>query len=285
MSSSYQLIFRVAFEHVFSADGVLRSLRVVPVAACHEMLRRAGVLLRVQDDGIAAYGDAATVERLRLHIAEAGAPLNMVFEVFATDPHFFEYTLPEWPKGKVLFLDTGCAFPDQTGRQMLHATEYVTESAFLDRAQAAPARSPSKGTLTATQAMLLQVSVSTSLLDEADSRRRHFFSRFDAASSHWKYWLFGAGNAETAIVDLDGDMSFDHFRAVSIADRQRADVFLSAREIPMREVSAARFQLRAVTSAGDKVMINRMPNAGVGGRSLHSKDGIEILVSEIFINH
>lgn len=284
MTSSYKLIFRVAFEHTFSADGILRSLRIVPVAACHDMLRRAGVLLRVEDDGIAAFGDAATVERLRLHITEAGEPLKMAFEVFATDPNFFEYTLPAWPQGKMLFLDTGCAVADDAGRQMLHATPFVTASAFVDRDQAVPAQGPGKGALTPSLAMLLQVTVSTGLLEEPDAGRRHFHARFDAASSHWKYWLFGSDEADIAVVDLAGVMAFDRFKDVGIAERRRADVFLSRREIPMREVSPSRFQLRAATAAGDRVLINRLPNASLGRRFGDSKDGNPILVSEIFIN-
>jgi hypothetical protein len=284
MSSPYQLIFRVSFEHAFFADGILRSLRIVPVAACYDMVSRAGVLLRLEGDGIAAFGDAEAVERLRLHVAEAGASLNMAFLVFSKDPHFFEYTVPVWPKGQLLFLNTACASPDDAGRQILHATPYAPASAFVDRHH--PDLQPILGkcVLALAPAMVLQVVVSPSLLNASDSRERHFHARFDAASSHWKYCLFGAGEAQAGIVDLAGDMEFDHFAGVEVADRRRAEVFVSKRAIPMREVSAARFQLRAASPVGDKVLIKRMPNASVGKHFRENKDGNQILVSEIFIN-
>jgi hypothetical protein len=284
MTSSYQLIFRISFEHAFFADGMLRCLRIVPVAACQDMLRRAGVVLRAQDDGIAAFGDGEAVERLRLHVAEAGASLDMAFLVFPTDVHFFEYTAPAWSKGQLLFLNTAACVPDDAGRQMLHATPYVAPSAFVERDHADLEPLLGKPFLTPAPAMVVQVAVSSGLLSASDFRRRHFHARFDAASSHWKYCLFGAGPAQPGIVDLAGDMEFDHFAGVTIADGRCADVFLSKREIPMREVSAARFQLRAASSAGDKVLIKRMPNANVGKRFRDSKDGNQILVSEIFIN-
>lgn len=284
MPSPGQLIFRVLFEHAFFADGALRAVRIVPVAACHDMLRRAGVLLRVHDDGIAAFGDGKAVERLRLHVAEAGGSLNMAFLVFFTDPQFWEYTLPARPKDKLLFLNTARSVRDDAGRQILHATPSVPASAFVERDHADLVAILGKRVLAPAPAMVLQVAVSSSLLDAPDPGQRHFHARFEAASSHWKYCLFGANEAQAGIVDLAGDMEFDHFAGVEIAERRRADVFLSKRAMPMREVSAARFQLRAMSSAGGRVLIKRMPNASVGKCFRENKDGNEILVSEIFIN-
>lgn len=283
MPSSCRLIFRVAFEHAYFADGTLRSMRIVTVAACDDMLRRAGMLLRAQDDGIAVFGDAAAVERLRLQLAEAGAPQTLAFRVYFTDPLFFDYTAPAWPKGKLLLLDTACSSVDEAGRQMLHATPHVSASAFvgLDDAELEPVLG--KHFLVPAPAMVLRVAVAAGLLDAVEPRQRHFHARFGAASSHWKYCLLGAADAHASIVDLAGDMEFDHFTGVETVDRRRADVFLSKREIPMREVSEARFQLRAATPAGDKVLIKAMPNASVGKRFRDCRDGNEILVSEIFI--
>ncbi|SFC53117.1 hypothetical protein [Massilia yuzhufengensis] len=228
LPSSYGLIFRVSFGHAFFADGTLRALRIVPVPACHDMLRRAGLLLRAQEDGIAAYGDAKAVQRLRLHIAEAGASLRMGFQVFLTDPLFFEYTAPAWPKGKLLFLDTSRAFPDAAGRQRLHATSSVPVSAFLDRDHADLAPIFGKHVLAPAPAMALQVVVSSALLEASEPGQRHFHAHFDAAG-----------------VALAGDGDFQHFGAANIADDRRAHVFPSKRAIAKREVGPLRFHLRA----------------------------------------
>lgn len=284
MSSAYQLIFRLAFEHAFFADGKLRALRIVPVAACFDMLRRAGLLLRNQDDGIAAFGDAKAVERLRLHLAEGGGSLGMAFQVFFTDRHFFEYTVPARPAGQLLFLDTADATPDAQGRLMLHVTPCVPQSAFLARDDERMQAILGKRILPPEPAMVLQVALTPGILDAAEVRERCFHVRFDAASSHWKYCLFRTDEAQVGIVDLAGEMEFDHCADVDIADGRRADVFLSKRAIPMREVAEVRFQLRAASAAGDKVLIKRMPNASVGRRFRHSRDGSEILVSELFVN-
>jgi hypothetical protein len=189
--SSYRLVFQVAFEHMFFADGVLRAMRIVPVGACHDMLRRAGVLLRPLADGIGAYGDEEAFQRLRLHIAEAGGPLAMAFQVFFTDPHFHEYTVPGWPQGHLLFLDTARCTTDDNGRQMLHATPCVTAAAFLARDHVDLMRILGQRVLAPRPDMVLQVDVSHRLLDTAVPAQRQFHARFDAARSHWQYCLPG----------------------------------------------------------------------------------------------
>ena len=283
MSSSYQLLFRVSFGHAFFADGILRALRIAPSPTCRDMLHRAGVLLRAQDDGLAVYGDEAAAARMRLQVEEAGGVLNMGFLVFVTAPHFFDYTMPAWPKGKMLFLNTAASFPDHAGRQMLHATPFVPASAFLEPGHADLKPILARCVLASTPSMVLQVAVTSELLDATTLRQREFHVRFDTASSHWKYYLFGFDDTQNDIVDLTGDIEFDHVSDVAIAGRS-ADVFVSKRALPMREAAPARFQLRAGSPSGDKVLIKRMPNASVGKRFRDLKDGNEILVSEIFIN-
>ncbi len=285
MSAGYQLLFRIAFEHLFFADGKLKGMRVAPSEACRELLRRAGVLLRAEQDGMAAYADGDTLARLRLHLDEAGGVLGMAFLVFATDPYFAEYTLPVLPRGHVLVFDTAGASEDASGRRMLHATPFVAASALM--ALDDKSLEPELGKRAAVPApcMLIRLALTASLLDEPQRERRAFYARFDAASSYWKYWLFGVASDTTAsIADLGGDMQFDHVRGVELADDRRADVFVSRREIAMRERPEARFQLRASTPSGDKVLIKRMPNASLGKRFRETRDGSELLVSEIFIN-
>ena len=140
-------------------NPILRDLRMVPVPACFDKLRRAGLVLRSQEDGIAAYGDEQAVERLRLHIAAAGRPLGMAFQVFFTDPHFFEYTAPAWPRGKLLFLDTADSVTDESGRRIVHATPFVEASAFLERDHARLACILGERVLAPTPAMVEAVSL------------------------------------------------------------------------------------------------------------------------------
>jgi hypothetical protein len=285
MPSAHQVIFSVAFEHAFFADGALRALRIVPVPACQHLMIQAGLLLRSQSDGVVALGDDAVVQRLRLHIDDAGGALALGFQVFFTDPHFFEYTAPEFPAGGVLFLDTAHCTADAAGRQMLHARPCVAAADCLARHHPDAARALGERLLPPAPPMVLQVTLSRGLLDAAPTGRE-FHVRFDAASSHWKYLLCGAGkvDGELAVVDPAGGIAFARFADVALTERERADVFLSTREIPMRQRSDARFQLRLRTAAGEKIVIKRLPHASPGSRIRERRDGGEILVSEIFIN-
>jgi len=183
MPSTYQLLFRVIFEHAFFAAGLQRAIRVVPVAACHDMLRRAGVLLRHHDDGVAAFGDEEVLRRLRLHVADAGGPLGMAFQLFFTDPHFHDYTALAWPAGHLLFLDTACCCVDATGRQMLHAEPAIPASAFVDRGDPRLVRILGQRVLAPRPDMVLHVAVSHALIDAPTPAQRHFYARFAATGS------------------------------------------------------------------------------------------------------
>ncbi|VXB82905.1 conserved hypothetical protein [Massilia sp. 9I] len=261
MPASQQMLFRVSFGHAFFADGILRDLRIVPVPACFDMLRRAGLVLRTQEDGIAAFGDESAVARLRLHIAHAGGSLAMAFQVFFTDPHFFDYTAPAWPHGELLFLDTADSVTDDEGRRIVHATPFVEASAFLARDHASLARILGERVLTPTPAMVIQVEVTPGLLDVVDSRQRHFMVRFDSTGSQWKEGQTGAGDKQAG---PSGDSQADRFAGVNIADRRRAHVFPPKGSMPMREVSPPRFRLRAPSPSAGKGQGKQASNAGAG---------------------
>lgn len=261
MPASYKLIFRISFGHAFFADGVLRDLRVVPVPTCFDKLRRAGLVLRPQEDGIAAYGDDMAVERLRYHIASAGRSLGMAFQVFFTDPHFFEYTAPSWPAGKLLYLDTADSVTDEAGRRTVHATPFVEASAFLERDNSRLARILGERVLAPTPAMVLQVDVSAALLDEIDSRRRHFHVRFDAVGAHWNDGRHGAGEARSGEDEPRPDLRFRHFAGLNIADRGRAHVFPPKGALQMREVSPPRRRLHPALPPRDTAPLARLPVA------------------------
>lgn len=260
MPSSYRMLFRVSFGHAFFADGVLRDLRMVPVPRCFDKLRRAGLVLRQQEDGIAAYGDDQAVERLRLHIGAAGRSLGMAFQVFFTDPHFFEYTAPAWPSGKLLFLDTADSVTDETGRRIVHATPYVEASAFLEREHARLACILGERVLAPTPAMVVQVDVSSALLDVVDARARHFHVRFDAAGNRFRDGAAGCGAVDTdAGEPASGGRQF---AGVNIADRHRAHVFMPRGAIQMREVTPPRARRRTPLVTVGKAPAGRPSPAG-----------------------
>lgn len=230
MPSSFALIFRVAFEHAYFPDGVLRAVRIVPVAACHDMLKRAGMQLRAHDDGIAAHGDGDVLKRLRLHMAETGGPLALAFQVFFTDPQFAGFTAPGWPAGHVLFLDTAATTPDGAGRQMLHATPGVPASAFRDRQDAAIVRILGARVQAPAPAMVLQVTVSEALLDAATPAQRHYHVRFDAARRDDR-----PGPAAV------GSEAYDPFPRAGFSDRRERERFTAQRDLPAWEMALALF--------------------------------------------
>lgn len=252
MPASYRMLFRVSFGHAFFADGVLRDLRIVPVPACFDRLRRAGLVLRTLEDGVAAYGDERAIERLRLHIGAAGGSLGLAFQVFFTDPHFFAYTTPAWPNGKLLFLDTADSVTDEAGHRIVHATPFVEASAFLDRDHTSLGHILGGRVLAPTPAMVLQVDVTAGLLDVVDARQRHFMVRFDAAPGHGQGGRHGAGASGDEAQDPAAGMGAAPFDGVNIADRRRAHLFLPKGRTVMREVSPPRLRQRPAPAGADR---------------------------------
>lgn len=260
MPASYRLIFRISFGHAFFSDGVLRELRIVPVPSCFDRLRRAGLLLRPQEDGIAVYGDDSAIGRLRLHIEGDGGSLGMAFQVFFTDPHFFEYTSPAWPAGKLLFLDTADSVTDDSGRRVVHATPFVDASAFLDRDHARLGRILGERVLAPTPAMVIQVAVTPDLLEVVDVRQRHFHVLFDAGDKQRRQQA-GANEPDASEGEPSGGTGCSHFAGVNIADHRRAHVFLPKGPMPTREVSPPRLRLRHTAPAAARPALDQLSTA------------------------
>ncbi|MCC2957410.1 hypothetical protein LK542_17475 [Massilia sp. IC2-477] len=221
--------------------------------SCFDRLRRAGLVLRPLEDGIAVYADDSAIGRLRRHVDAAGGSLGMAFQVFFTDPHFFDYTTPAWPSGKLLFLDTADSVTDESGRRVVHATPFVDASAFLERDHARLGGILGERVLAPTPAMVIQVAVTPALLDVVDVRQRHFHIRFDTGGKRPKDERAGTGEHRGGNDGAPGGAGFSRFAVANIADHRRAHVFPPKGAMLAREVASPRLRPRQCGPAAERI--------------------------------
>jgi hypothetical protein len=282
-------LFSISVEHQFFSGGRCKDLAWTPTNATARFLHQAGLLLRRTDEGIVVLASKPGMDSLRMHVADAANRLPLAFTLVSADPHFASMTLPAAVPGHVLLVDSCPAHRDAHGRRLLHPGEYVDGGALMSTAAEPLASlldhpwSPRQSVAVAR--ITLGNEAAGLCSDTLDPALRHFWLRFDAGHSYWKYYLMGAlGERPALIVDLDQAIAFRPQGSVDLPGQRRAAVFLSDRAIPLRYLPGQRFQLKEQASFGEKILIRRMPNARAGLRQREVVDGHAVLVSEIFIN-
>lgn len=112
-----------------------------------------------------------------------------------------------------------------------------------------------------------------------------FHLTFRSRRTLWKYVVLGApsGVAPT-IRDADGNVAFEPAGAAQVPGGREAVTLRSTEPIALRERGTQRFQLRAQTSAGERVLVKRLAVASPRQLGRDTVDGREVAVSEIYIN-
>jgi hypothetical protein len=287
--AAWHPLFELSVEHQFFPGGRCPDLELQPSHASGRFLHQAGLLLRRTEHGIVVLAGAERLAALRMHVHDAGNRLALAFKIYSADPHFAGYTLPAAQPGRLLFLDSAQARVDGAGRRLLHAAEYVTETALMAVDAAAIAAALDGPWSPRLPVAVVQVVLSNDAgglcAEGLDPAARAFWLRFEAGQTYWKYYLMGTlGERPALITDLDQAVAFRRLDSVDFPGQRRAAVFLSDRAIPLRYLPSQRFQLKEQASFGEKILIKRMPNARPGLRQREVVDGQAVLVSEIFIN-
>ncbi|MFN3238205.1 MAG: hypothetical protein ACE37D_14255 [Pseudomonadales bacterium] len=109
--------------------------------------------------------------------------------------------------------------------------------------------------------------------------------RFNTRETHWKYFLIGDANQETAhIEDASGETTFDLIGQEALANGRMAKVFLSRQPIPLHERSKPKFQLKVLKNNRPKTLVNRLAVASAHRINKTVVDSRELVVSEIYVN-
>lgn len=284
---AYRLLANVTVEHAYFSGQNCRALEFTPSESCSALLKRAGLLLKSSESGVAVYFDEEKIDILRLH-AEDG--LILTFKVFSKDHNFFRYTAPGAPPDNaVLFFDTQHVTPNAAGKQMLHPDPDVTAAAWLElTADPLPEILDRKDYLVK-PVFIVQLRITAGAQglcsEKLDAAARKFYIRFTTNQTYWKYYILGdLSKRNVYIADLDNALQFENLGNVSLPGNRTAIQLLSSKAIPMHELPDQRLQLKESTGTGDRILVKRLPNASVEQMHGDLMAGKIEQVSEIYIN-
>ncbi|MER0202859.1 hypothetical protein C8R26_101100 [Nitrosomonas oligotropha] len=284
---AYRLLVNVTVEHAYFSGQHCKTLEFIPSESCAVLLRRAGLLLKSSESGIAVYFDEEKINILRLHAED---DLVLTFKVFSKDNNFFRYTAPGAPPDdSILFFDTQQVTRDAADKQLLHLDAYAAADAWLKlTADPLPAILERKDYLVK-PVFIVRVCITAGAeglcSDKLDDAARKFYIRFTTNQTYWKYYILGdLSKRNVFIADLDNALQFENLGNVTLPGNRNAIQLLSSKAIPLHELPDQRLQLKESTGTGDRVLVKRLPNASV--EQVHAEmisDKIAS-VSEIYIN-
>lgn len=284
---AYRPLLSVSVEHAYFLERICKTLEFVPAAPSIAMLKKTGLLLKSSESGISVFYEDDKMNILRLH-AEDG--LSLVFKVFSKDPNFFRYTIPGARNdSNLLFFSNQHIALDSSGKQMLHSDPDVTDKALIDsNADQLDGMLDRKDYLVK-PVFIVQMFITGDAQglcsEKLDATARKFYIRFTTNQSFWKYYISGdLSKRNVYIADLDNAMQFNNAGNILLPGHREAILLQSSVAIPMQEQHPHRLQLRESGNMGDKVLIKRLPNAGVNQIYGEMINGKMENVSEIYIN-
>ena len=190
---TYRPLLSVTVEHAYFLGSNCKTLEFVPANSSTELLRKAGLLLKSSESGVAIYYDEEKIDILRLHAEDRFA---LVFKVFSKDSNFFRYTTPGAPPDNaVLFLNNQHITQDAMGKQMLHSEPEVTEQAWVDMKAGSLQEILDRKDYLVKPVFILQVMITAGkqglCSENLDAAARKFYIRFTTNQTFWKYYILG----------------------------------------------------------------------------------------------
>jgi hypothetical protein len=114
---------------------------------------------------------------------------------------------------------------------------------------------------------------------------RTYSIRFAARRTFWTYYLLGSFARDGLYMeDAKGETAFDALGEVTLPDHRVARAFRTTAMLPLQDRYHNRFQIIDPEAVGDRVLMARMPGAQVRQTYPERLHGVEVAVSEIFIN-
>jgi len=291
---AYLPLFSLEVEHGFFPGGQCRDLRFACPTRIGQVMRNAGLLMRVNPSGFEVFYDGSQLDCLRRYATDPEQPLDLVFKAFARDPLFVNYTEPEvYAADALLYFDNRRGAVADAGRVRLTTAEVVSmaDLVSLDSPQLVEV-------LDRHDRLAHPLLVANIHLDEADltpqtesaeiAPVRHYV-RFRSRQTFWMYYLQGdLARDGLTITDLDNQVQFELLGPEALSNRQNALVYCSQTALPLRERSDYRFQLRENNGGSGRVLLRRLPVASAhqisrDTRNGDTRNGETVLVSKIFV--
>jgi len=285
----YLPLFSVEVEHGFFKDGLWHDLRFVPSSTARALIDRSGMIIRKKVNGLELYCDQSRAEALDLLLEELEGEFSFGFKVYVADEEFKIYTEAcSVSNDQIPYFDSEQGVADGE-RTRLHAQQQASEKDMQPVSSQALSDLLSRRDWLVRPAFAFKIAVrpagseSIGSILKADPTR--YFLRFGPRQTYWTYYLLGSfSDMRASIVDLDDGIGFESLERVSLSDKRPALAFRSQVEIPLRQHSACRFQLRESGAGRSRILVRRLPVASVGQINQQIINGKVVSVSEIYVN-
>jgi hypothetical protein len=294
---AYFSLIQVAVLHDYFADGICRHLQFVPTPETLTVMQRYRLMMRTTAEGIVILAAQPDAELAALPSEDVSL---LRFAVLSNDPAYMTYT---------------DGYDAQTRAPLYFSDLNLVEAATLQAsdlpAELMPAywRSMFGGMQLKKPCLVIDLHFSDRDLQPNMSHdapillraNMNFRVLLHARKMMWKYFFWGeCAKKAIEIVDLNKAATGIGFESSLMPVAKGGVAWVSSSAIPMQEVPTQRFQLREVEVGGEvrsagssevnkasagRVLIKRLPNAGItkfGKEQL--RDGVDVLVAEIYIN-
>lgn len=278
---AYRPLFSLAVEHEFFPERICLGLDFVPTAASATLLQKTGLLTRQNANGFQVFFDSDQAEALDLYAGNPDEPFDFAYRVYSKDLLFKNYTeAGTYKEDALLYFDSEKALPDGPDRFRLHEAAAVSEADLLSFDAPLLNAMLSKKDRLVRPAFVVKIALSS-----RRDRSSDYTLKFRSRETFWKYYLLGnRARKEAYITDLGNKTQFEFTGSEALNDQKIALTFRSKNPIPLREKLDCRFQLRERGPGNGKVLINRLPVAAATQISKETINGIEAVISEIYVN-
>jgi len=275
----YLPFFDLEVRHQFFTSGMHRTFTVTPTVRTEALAETLGVSSRQTPDGIRVFYESRRLEALQRYADRSEAALHLGFKLHTADHLFERYTEPRCPDGSLFYFDQRCAQEESPETSRLHRDAQVSEHA-IETLESPPVNE----LLEPTERMpppLGLIHMSLAPLE----RPRTYSIRFAARKTLWTYYLLGSFARDGLYMeDAKGETDFDALGEVTLPGNRVARAFRTTSMLPLQDRYHNRFQIIDPDATGDRVLMARMPGAQVRQTYQERLNGMDVAVSEIFIN-
>jgi hypothetical protein len=275
----YLPLFDLEVRHQFFTSGMHRTFTVAPTARTEALAATLGVSSRQTPDGIRVFYESRRLEALQRDADNPETALQLGFQLHTSDHLFARYTEPSCPEGSLFYFDQRCAREESPETSRLHRDAQVSEHE-IEVLESPPVNE----LLESTERTSLPLGLIRISLMPLQGPRTYAI-RFAARKTLWTYYLLGSFARDGLYMeDAKGDIAFDSLGEVTLPGNRVARAFRTTAMLPLQDRYHNRFQIIDPDATGDRVLMARMPGAQVRQTYQERLNGMDVAVSEIFIN-
>ena len=285
----YLPLFDIVMDHQFFMNRMRDTLTVSPTGQTAALIDQLGLSSRQTPNGIRMLYEVQRLDTLQQVAISTQPILQLGFTLVTADHSFARYTEPICPDGSLFYFEQLSAHTESPDTYRLHRDPQVStaESDSLEspRVNEVLQQADRDHSLLGVINIVLAPTASSVFDAQFNVTPRTYVIRFAARQAYWTYYLLGSFARDGLYMeDAKGEITFESLGEVSLPGDRTAWAFRSTTMLPLQDRYHNRFQIVDPNATGDRILMARMP--GAEARQTHQErlNGIEVAISDIFIN-